>query len=84
MLSIHIIRVSGKANTVVTLRAMPKSFDFRHAPGHLIRRAHQLAVAIFMEETSDFGVTPVQFGASAPALPEAKTDSFFASFGEPQ
>jgi DNA-binding MarR family transcriptional regulator len=40
---------------------MPKSFDFRHAPGHLIRRAHQLAVAIFMEETSDFGVTPVQF-----------------------
>lgn len=38
-----------------------KSFDFRHAPGHLIRRAHQLAVAVFMEETSDFGVTPVQF-----------------------
>src|SRR3569832_2178218 len=40
---------------------MPKSYDFRHAPGHLIRRAHQLAVAVFMEETSDFGVTPVQF-----------------------
>jgi DNA-binding MarR family transcriptional regulator len=40
---------------------MPKSFDFRHAPGHLIRRAHQLAVAIFMEEMSEFGVTPVQF-----------------------
>lgn len=40
---------------------MPKSFDFRHAPGHLIRRAHQLAVAIFMEETAAFGVTPVQF-----------------------
>lgn len=40
---------------------MPKSFDFRHAPGHLIRRAHQLAVAVFMEETAGFGVTPVQF-----------------------
>jgi DNA-binding MarR family transcriptional regulator len=40
---------------------MPKSFDFRHAPGHLIRRANQLAVAIFMEETAGFGVTPVQF-----------------------
>jgi len=40
---------------------MPKSFDFRQAPGHLIRRAHQLSVAIFMEETADFGVTPVQF-----------------------
>jgi DNA-binding MarR family transcriptional regulator len=40
---------------------MAKSFDFRHAPGHLIRRAHQVAVAIFMEETAPFEVTPVQF-----------------------
>ncbi|MDB5870721.1 MAG: transcriptional regulator, MarR family-like protein [Ramlibacter sp.] len=40
---------------------MAKSFDFQHAPGHLIRRAHQLAVALFMEETGDFDVTPVQF-----------------------
>lgn len=42
-------------------RRMAKSFDFQHAPGHLIRRAHQLAVAIFMEETGDFDITPVQF-----------------------
>lgn len=40
---------------------MVKSFDFRHAPGHLIRRAHQVAVALFMEETAGFDVTPVQF-----------------------
>ena len=40
---------------------MAKSFDFRHAPGHLIRRAQQVAVAIFMEETAGFDVTPVQF-----------------------
>ena len=40
---------------------MAKSFDFQHAPGHLIRRAHQVAVAIFMEETGEFDVTPVQF-----------------------
>jgi DNA-binding MarR family transcriptional regulator len=40
---------------------MPKSFDFEEAPGHLIRRAQQLAVAIFMEETAGFDVTPVQF-----------------------
>ena len=40
---------------------MVKSFDFEHAPGHLIRRAHQRSVAIFMEETSDFDITPVQF-----------------------
>jgi len=40
---------------------MAKGFDFRHAPGHLIRRAHQVSVAIFMEETAAFDVTPVQF-----------------------
>lgn len=40
---------------------MAKGFDFRQAPGHLIRRAHQVAVAIFMEETAEFDVTPVQF-----------------------
>jgi DNA-binding MarR family transcriptional regulator len=40
---------------------MAKSFNFSEAPGHLIRRAQQLAVAIFMEETSGFDATPVQF-----------------------
>jgi DNA-binding MarR family transcriptional regulator len=40
---------------------MAKGFDFQHAPGHLIRRAHQLAVGIFMEETGEFDITPVQF-----------------------
>lgn len=40
---------------------MAASFDFRHAPGYLIRRAHQRSVAIFCEETDGFDVTPVQF-----------------------
>ncbi|MFC5523757.1 MarR family winged helix-turn-helix transcriptional regulator [Polaromonas jejuensis] len=40
---------------------MAKGFNFAEAPGHLIRRAQQLAVAIFMEETAGFDVTPVQF-----------------------
>ncbi|MBC7598063.1 MAG: winged helix-turn-helix transcriptional regulator [Polaromonas sp.] len=40
---------------------MAKSFNFHDAPGHQIRRAQQLAVAIFMEETAGFDVTPVQF-----------------------
>ena len=40
---------------------MPKSFNFQRAPGYLIRRTQQLAVAIFMEETAGFDVTPVQF-----------------------
>lgn len=37
------------------------SFAFELAPGHLIRRAHQISVATFSEELSAFGVTPVQF-----------------------
>jgi DNA-binding MarR family transcriptional regulator len=32
-------------------------------PGHYIRRLQQIAVGVFMEETQDFGVTPVQFAA---------------------
>lgn len=37
------------------------SFAFEQAPGHLIRRAHQISVAAFSEEMAAFGVTPVQF-----------------------
>ncbi len=40
---------------------MAKSFNFGEAPGHQIRRAHQLSIALFMEETAGFDVTPVQF-----------------------
>ena len=40
---------------------MNNSFDFAQAPGHLVRRAHQIAVALFMSELSAEDVTPVQF-----------------------
>jgi DNA-binding MarR family transcriptional regulator len=40
---------------------MKKSFDFAQAPGHLVRRAHQIAVALFMSELAKEDVTPVQF-----------------------
>ncbi len=40
---------------------MMHSFDFTLAPGHLIRRAHQLSIALFAQETSAFDVTAVQF-----------------------
>ncbi|WP_298926756.1 MarR family winged helix-turn-helix transcriptional regulator [uncultured Ramlibacter sp.] len=40
---------------------MSQSFDYQHAPGHLIRRAHQVAYGIFMEAAAAFDVTPVQF-----------------------
>ncbi len=32
-------------------------------PGHLIRRAHQLAWAVFMDETRGLGVTQIQYAA---------------------
>lgn len=35
--------------------------DFHTMPGHLVRRAHQISVAIFMEECADHNVTPVQY-----------------------
>mgnify|MGYP001223092601 FL=1 len=31
-------------------------------PGHLIRRLHQIHVAMFLEECGDHNLTPVQFG----------------------
>jgi DNA-binding MarR family transcriptional regulator len=34
-------------------------------PGYLIRRLQQMAVSIFLEETSEFDVTPVQYAAIA-------------------
>jgi len=38
-----------------------QSFDFAQAPGHLVRRAQQIAVALFMAELGAEDVTPVQF-----------------------
>jgi DNA-binding MarR family transcriptional regulator len=32
-------------------------------PGHLIRRVHQVSVALFAEECGDLDLTPVQYGA---------------------
>jgi MarR family transcriptional regulator, lower aerobic nicotinate degradation pathway regulator len=34
-------------------------------PGHQIRRLQQIAVGLFMEETAEFDLTPVQFAALA-------------------
>ena len=35
--------------------------DLYAKPGHLIRRAQQIAVSIFAEECRQFGITPVQY-----------------------
>lgn len=40
-----------------------KARDIYSQPGHLIRRAHQMATAVFANETRDFDLTAVQFSA---------------------
>lgn len=35
--------------------------DLHHMPGHGIRRLQQIAVALFMQELGEQGLTPVQF-----------------------
>jgi DNA-binding MarR family transcriptional regulator len=44
--------------------AMPKD-DRRiyEKPGHLIRRLQQISLALFMDETKEFEITPVQYSA---------------------
>lgn len=37
--------------------------DLESLPGYYIRRMHQIAVAVFLQETEGHGVTPVQYGA---------------------
>lgn len=40
---------------------MSNRFVLEQAPGHLIRRAHQISVAVFTEDVAPHAVTPVQF-----------------------
>ncbi|MBL4891981.1 MAG: MarR family transcriptional regulator [Rhizobiaceae bacterium] len=35
--------------------------DFSKTPGHLLRRCHQVAVALFLDECAEFDLTPLQF-----------------------
>ena len=37
--------------------------DLETLPGHFIRRLQQIAVAVFLQETEPFGVTPVQYAS---------------------
>lgn len=44
-------------------QAAATPIDLETLPGHHIRRLHQIAVAIFLQETEAHGITPVQFAA---------------------
>src|SRR6185295_11754206 len=37
--------------------------DIYDQPGHMIRRAYQMVMAVFAEEAKGSGITPVQFSA---------------------
>lgn len=41
--------------------ASHRPVELHTVPGHCIRRLQQVAVAIFMQEAADSGITPVQF-----------------------
>jgi len=41
----------------------PRPVALETLPGHHIRRLHQIAVAIFLQETEAHGLTPVQYAA---------------------
>ncbi len=49
--------------------------DLHAMPGHLIRRAQQIAVAIFMEECAEYDLTPVQYAALAAIRENPGTDA---------
>lgn len=51
------------ADAAKTTRASDPVPDGPSDPGHLIRRAQQIAVAIFLEECVAFDLTPVQYAA---------------------
>lgn len=44
-----------------TPAASPTAYDLAVRPGFLIRRLHQIHVALFMEECGGFDVTPMQY-----------------------
>jgi DNA-binding MarR family transcriptional regulator len=43
-------------------------------PGHSIRRLQQIAVAIFLQETEAFGITPIQFAVMGKLLEQPMVD----------
>ena len=47
----------------MTTTAVGQNGALDELPGHYIRRLHQIAVAIFLQEVEPHGVTPVQFAA---------------------
>jgi len=52
----------------------PDGFALRHRPGFLIRRMHQIHLALFAEECAAFDLTPVQFSIMTVAATQPDLD----------
>ncbi|QIL79640.1 winged helix-turn-helix transcriptional regulator [Diaphorobacter sp. HDW4A] len=48
--------------------------ELENYPGYHIRRLQQIAVAVFVEETAHWGVTPVQYAALSAVLRKPQVD----------
>lgn len=44
-------------------KAKAKPLELETMPGHYVRRLQQIAVALFLQETEEYGLTPVQYAA---------------------
>jgi DNA-binding MarR family transcriptional regulator len=49
--------------------------DLYEKPGHLIRRAHQIVVGMFMDECEAFDITPVQYACLVAARENPGADA---------
>ena len=45
------------------VKELEVNIELTSLPGHYIRRLQQIAVAIFLDETQELGITPVQYAA---------------------
>ena len=53
-------------------KKVPSAYRLEHQVGHLLRRAHQRATAIFLERIHDAQITPTQFAALAKLADEGE------------
>jgi len=62
----------------------PPVIELNRLPGNFIRRLHQISVAIFLQETETYGLTPVQFAAlqSVLAAPGIDQRTLAATIGQ--
>ena len=62
---------SSQRNAVSNKGSLTSLWD---RPGYLVRRPHQIHVAIFLEECAEFGITPVQYAVMTALLNRPDAD----------